>query len=98
MTSINLNKWDRRSSEYLQTIAFNAVSVTASDTGSFNKCRAFYVGTAGDLVVQTASDLAATASGHSVTFKNLPAGSIIPLSIRRVYSTGTTASDVVVFY
>ncbi len=98
MPSIDLNKYDKRTSEYLQTISTEAVGVTASDSTTFNKCRAFYVGTGGDVKVQTASSFAPSASGSAVLLKNVPQGSLIPLSIMRLYATDTTASDVVLFY
>lgn len=98
MPSINLNKYDKRTSEYLQTIATEAASITANDSTTFNKCRAFYVGTGGDVKVQTASSFAPSASGGAIVFKNVPQGSLIPLSIMRLYATDTTASDVVLFY
>lgn len=98
MPSIDLNKYDKRTSEYLQTISSEAVSVTANDSTTFNKCRAFYVGTGGDVKVQTASSFSPTASGSAVVLKNVPQGSLIPLSIMRLYNTDTTASDIVLFY
>ena len=49
--------------------------------------RAVYVGTAGHLAV--------VLSGTTVTFKNVPAGSLLPIAPTRVLATGTTAVDLV---
>lgn len=54
-------------------------------------CRALYVGTGGDLAV-----LMSDAS--TVTLKAVPAGSLLPIRVRRVLSDGTTASDIVALY
>ena len=50
--------------------------------------RAFYVGTGGDMKVTTVG-------GDVVTFTNLSAGSLMPVSVKRIWSTGTTASGIV---
>jgi hypothetical protein len=68
--------------------AVNADAVVPSDTTS-NTFRALYVGTGGDIVILALDD------STSVTFKNVPGGSILPVSTSRVYATGTTATDIV---
>ena len=50
--------------------------------------RALYIGSGGDLVV----DMAGT--GESVTFANVAPGSVLPISVTRVYAT-STAADIV---
>ena len=49
--------------------------------------RAIYVGTSGDLKVTMTE-------GETVTLANCPAG-IIPLRVKRIFATGTAASDIV---
>jgi hypothetical protein len=68
-------------------VASSAVAVTPSDTGEI-RALALYVGTGGALRVLTAS-------GDDVTFSGVPNGFLLPLEVRRVYSTSTTASNVV---
>lgn len=52
--------------------------------------RAIYVGTAGDLKVKRLGG-----TQRDVTFKNVPAGTILPIRVVQVYNNGTTASDIV---
>jgi len=49
-----------------------------------------YVGTSGDLKVTTIN-------GNTVTFRNCPVG-IVPVRAKRVWATGTTATDIVALY
>ena len=67
-------------------------AVTKSDSVNFsNDVRQLYVGTGGDVVV-------VTSEGTVITFKNVADGTTIgPFFIRRVNSTGTTASNIVAF-
>lgn len=53
--------------------------------------RGIYVGTGGDLAV-------IMASGDAVTFTGLMGGTIYPLRVSRVKSTGSTASSLVGLY
>jgi hypothetical protein len=53
--------------------------------------RAIYVGGAGDLAVTLAS-------GDTVTFAGLGAGSLLPVRIRKVLATGTSATGLVGLY
>jgi hypothetical protein len=68
-------------------VASSAVAVTPSDTGEI-RALALYVGTGGALRVLTAS-------GDDVTFPGVPNGFLLPLEVRRVYSTSTVASNIV---
>jgi len=63
-------------------------NVTKSDSTALDPLpKAIYVGTAGDVVVRFGT-------GSDVTFKNVPAGAILP--IRPLYiRTASTASDFV---
>jgi len=71
-----------------------AFSITPdSDTDLTNSTRAIYVGTAGNLVVSMVSET----SNTFVTFSSVPAGSILPIRVRRVSST-SSASNLVGLY
>jgi len=34
-------------------------------------------------------------SGTAIVFKNIPSGSVLPVKVSKIYSSGTTATDVV---
>ena len=66
--------------------ASNVVEITPSDTTVLNPVvRALWIGGAGNVQVQTVS-------GQTVTFAGAQAGSIIPVRVRQVLATGTTAT------
>jgi hypothetical protein len=68
--------------------ADNAAAVTPNDaTDLTNTARALYVGGTGNVKVDTAA-------GDTVIFYSVPAGAIIPVRVKRVYSTGTTATNI----
>lgn len=79
--------------------AAGAVAVTPSDTGNIpsGTCRALYIG--GPAGGQYA-DVVVMPAGYSasVTFKNVPVGSILPVNATRVLATGTTATFIVALY
>jgi hypothetical protein len=54
--------------------------------------RAIYVGGAGDLVVTMAGN-----RDKTVTFKDVPAGQVLPIRVAQV-NAGTTATDIVAIY
>lgn len=62
-------------------------AVTPSDTTEVN-CRALYVGGAGNVVLQMPG------RSETVTFSNVPAGTFMPVSARRVMAA-TTATSIV---
>ncbi len=71
--------------------AASAVAVTPSDSVLISPPpRALYIGTTGNLKV-TMLD------GTVVTFNTVPVG-IFPISVTLVWSTGTTASNIVALY
>ena len=70
-----------------------AVTVTKSDTTDLGKTRAIFVGTQGDLAVLMAGD-----ASTAVTLKNIANGTYLPISVRKVMSTNTSASDIVALY
>ena len=74
----------------------DAIAVTPSDTDVINTSadrpvRAIWVGGAGNIVADTYE-------GNTVTLVGCLAGSLIPLSVKKIYNTNTTATSLVVFY
>ena len=65
-------------------------AVTPSDTTELN-CRAIYVGGGGNVVLQMPG------RSETVTFSNVPAGTFMPVSARRVMAA-TTATNLVALY
>jgi len=69
--------------------AMDAFEITPADGSNLpTKVRGIYVGVAGDVKVDTIE-------GTTVTFKNALAGIVLPIRAQRVYSTGTSATDLV---
>lgn len=67
--------------------ATRGFAITPSDTAELaSVTRGIFTGTGGTLVCVLEDDTS------TVTFTNIPAGIVLPLRIKRVYSTGTTAS------
>ena len=71
--------------------AFDAAAVTPADDGALRPTRGLYIGGAGDVKVDMTL-------GNTVTFAGLLAGTILPIQVVRVYSTDTTATDIVALY
>lgn len=73
--------------------AQSAAAVTSADGSDLpgGATRGLWIGTAGNLVVDMVS------GDTSVTFSNVPVG-ILPLQVKRVRATGTTASNIVALY
>lgn len=69
---------------------FSAVAVTPSDTIEIS-CRALYIGTGGTVSVQT---LGYDGVSNTVSFTNVPNGSLLPIRVTKVLAE-TTASDIV---
>lgn len=55
------------------------------------RCRAIYIGGAGNLKCRDKF-------GNAITFYSVAAGSVLPLRASRVYATGTTATYLVALY
>ena len=70
----------------------HAVTPTDDTDLTWGPCRALYVGTAGDVAVILDNDTVA------VTFVGVLAGSILPIMVKYVQSTSTTASNIVALY
>lgn len=70
--------------------ASRAVAVTPHDTNDLtNISRALWVGAAGNVSVILAEDSTA------VTLVGVPAGTLLPLRVKRVRATNTTATSIV---
>ena len=66
-----------------------AFAITPNDAADFSDTtRAIYVGSGGSMV-------AVLSSGTEVTFSGLQGGSIVPIRVRRIKATGTTATALV---
>ena len=66
----------------------DAAAVTPSDTNNFDTASVIFVGGGGNVRVLTAQ-------GTDVTFVGLLAGGVVPVQAIRVYSTNTTATNLV---
>lgn len=72
--------------------ALGAVAITPSDTDVIEPVtRAIWVGASGHLRVEMQD-------GTVATLNNAQQGSPIPLFVKRVFATGTTATDIVALY
>lgn len=73
--------------------AESCAAVTTSDSTDLagGTCRALYVGTGGNVNVDDAF-------GNTVLFTGVPSGSILPVRVKRVRATSTTASTIVALY
>lgn len=69
------------------------LAVTPSDTDTFAFPVTIYVGVAGDVAI-----IPAGGPATPVVFKNLPAGSLVPVEVSQVRSTATTATNLVAIY
>ena len=68
-----------------------ATTFTNSNTVNLPTPSVIYVGVTGDVKVTTAQ-------GDDAVFVGVPAGSVIPVQVIRVWSTGTTASSMLRIY
>lgn len=67
------------------------LSLTPTQSGTLPKPFALYVGGAGDVKVDLES-------GATVTFKAVPVGTTLMIRVRKVYATGTSATNLVALY
>ena len=86
---------------YLKLQTTRGIAITPSDTDLIQQDPAFapaankeinggcvlYIGVSGDVKVQTAS-------GDTLTFTGLNAGTFLPVQVIQVYNTGTTATNI----
>lgn len=71
--------------------AFDAFAAKSDTVDLTNATRAIYTGSGGSIKV----DLVGSGT---VTFTSVPAGTLLPIRVKRLYSTGTTATDVIGLY
>ena len=73
--------------------AVGAAAVTPADDADLTngECRALYVGTGGNLSLDVGNSTA-------VVFVGVTAGTVLPIRVKRVRSTSTTASNIVALY
>jgi len=69
-----------------RTVPVYAEAITPSNTANLNQISTIYCGGAGDIKVDTEG-------GNTVTFKGFLASIILPVSVKKVYATGTTATN-----
>lgn len=75
--------------------AANAEAITPADTDlTFGLTRAIYVGVGGDLAVRMADDKGDT----DVVFTGVVSGSVLPLRVKQIRTTDTTATDIVAIW
>lgn len=76
--------------------ARGAAAVTPSDSADLAYVtRGLFIGVGGNLAVIMADDAEASTV---VVFKGLAAGQILPIAVRRVRNTSTTATDIVALW
>ena len=73
------------------TPSAEAAAVTPHDTARIKPTRGLYCGVSGDVKV-------IMLDGTTVTFTGLAAGVVHPLTVVLVYSTDTTATNIVALY
>lgn len=73
--------------------AISAAAIVPHDDNDLTTAtRAIYTGTGGTLIVNMRNE------GSSITFSNVPAGTILPIRVTRVLATGTVGSGYVALY
>ena len=71
--------------------AIGTVSMTLDVDITRRDCRAVWVGGAGDLSV-------VMSAGDTAVFAGIAAGTLLPIRVKKINSSGTTASSIVVLY
>lgn len=68
--------------------AVNCIAITPADSDLVQPVRALYIGGSGNLKISDSG-------GGAVTFVGAVAGTILPVMAKRVWATGTTATNIV---
>lgn len=77
--------------------AFNDATVTPSnDDDLADGCRALWIGTGGNVAIALRGNV--DGSPTSKVYKNVPSGFLLPVQARRVFLTGTTATDIIALF
>ena len=80
-------------SNQLDSPALNAAAITPNDATDLTEAtRAIFVGGDGNIALDMAGD------GTNIVFMGVVAGTILPVRATRVYSTNTTASNLIALY
>jgi len=88
--SAQINPWDNRQGATVP--AYSIKAVILSDQYEFSlPMRALWIGVGGNLAV-------VTWAGERVTIVGVQDGTLLPLTVKQVLSTGTTASSVQAWY
>lgn len=75
----------------VDSVITRALPVTTHNTNPLSEVsRAIWIGGAGNIKVKLKGDI------EPVTFKNVAGGTLLPLRVQHVYTTGTTATDLLV--
>lgn len=83
---------DKVADDRQMTSARDGEAVTPHDTNELTAVsRALWIGVAGNVVV-------VTANGTTLTLKGASAGQVIPIRVKQVRATNTTATDIVALY
>jgi hypothetical protein len=90
---IVISEYDENGNSSVGESAVNAVAVTPNDGADLASgyTKGIYVGGTGDVSV-------VMNNGGAVTFTGLAAGVVHKLSVKRVNSTGTTATGIIALY
>lgn len=73
----------------MSMVATGAYAVTPNDSANLAQpARGLWIGTTGNVAVALSN------GGASVTFQNIPSGTLLPIQAYRVYATGTTATNI----
>lgn len=67
-------------------LVLSGATITGIDNGA-----CLYIGTGGNITITTIG-------GQTVTLTNLADGVFVPIQVRRVFATGTTASNILALY
>ncbi|MGI9486184.1 MAG: spike base protein, RCAP_Rcc01079 family [Geminicoccaceae bacterium] len=81
----------RNAERYDATPARSASSVTPNDSTVLERTKGVWVGGSGDMSV-------VMHNGNTVTFAGIVAGSLLPIAVSRIRSTGTTATAIVALF
>lgn len=82
----------RRHSRSLTAPPENGAEITPADAAPLGFItRAIYVGGAGSLRVEMMG-------GETITFAGLPAGTMLPIRVQKVFATGTTTTALVALW
>jgi hypothetical protein len=70
------------------SVASQSIEITRADSDLAAPVRALYIGGAGSVKITDPQ-------GNETTFQNVPAGVILPVMAKRVWLTGTSATNIV---